>query len=173
MLTLHAPGTLGTAARAAGHRRQDGDRVAVRHRRLELGQVADVLVVHVDVHEAAQVAVLGEQPIPEAGVLRVEVREQCADRGARAVHRARAAGRLAQDGWDTHLYRHVYSWAGRSQYRASRGLWRDASSIARPGGRETEGRSGPIDPRPPTPGPRFLSDEGSLPRQAAELDVVD
>ncbi len=57
-------------ARAAGDRRHDADRVACLHARLILLQVANVFVVYVDVHEAAQPAVIGKEmllQLPEPG----------------------------------------------------------------------------------------------------------
>src|SRR5205823_1936151 len=61
-------------ASAARDSRKDGDLVAILHGRLEAMQEADVLALHVDVHEAPQVAVLGDalaQPV-EALVQAVE-----------------------------------------------------------------------------------------------------
>src|ERR1700747_3161812 len=46
---------------AAGDGRHDADGVAILGRGVFLGQVANVLIVDVDIHEAAQFSVLGKQ----------------------------------------------------------------------------------------------------------------
>ncbi len=58
---------------AAGHRRDDGDGLALGHRGLEALEEADVLVGHEDVHEAAQRPGVVEQAVGETGVGGVEV----------------------------------------------------------------------------------------------------
>src|SRR5690349_8378065 len=59
-----------TGASAAGDRREHDDLVAVAQRRLEPTEEPHVLVVDVDVDEAAQVTVV-EEPVLEARVLRL------------------------------------------------------------------------------------------------------
>jgi hypothetical protein len=56
-LAAHTAQVLGRRC-PAGDRRDDADRVARRHRRLFLLQVADILFVHVHVDEASQLALL-------------------------------------------------------------------------------------------------------------------
>src|SRR3712207_3872786 len=58
---------------AAGDRREDGDRVAVLDLGVERTGEAHVLVVDVDVHEAVQLALLGDEAVLQARVLGVEV----------------------------------------------------------------------------------------------------
>src|SRR5438270_6848189 len=55
--------------------RDDAHLIAVLDRGLEAVEVADVLVVEVDVHEAPHLAIL-EQPAGDAGELRAEVVER-------------------------------------------------------------------------------------------------
>src|SRR3954468_3616471 len=65
---------------AAGDRGEDGDLVAVLDGRVEPVQEADVLAAHVDVHEAAQVAIDGD-PLAQAVEAVVEAVQHLADRG--------------------------------------------------------------------------------------------
>src|SRR6476661_1147726 len=58
---------------AAGDGREDGDRVAVLDLGVERTGEPDVLVVDVDVHEAVQLALVGDEAVLQAGVLAVEV----------------------------------------------------------------------------------------------------
>src|SRR4051812_29065389 len=75
--TLPPPGA--TMRRSApGHSRQDRDLVPVLDSRLEPVEEADVLTAHVDVHEAAQVAV-DRDPVAQAVVAVVEAVEHLAD----------------------------------------------------------------------------------------------
>src|SRR5438874_2583279 len=64
--------------RAAGNTGNDGDRVARLHRRLAVGELPDVAVVHVDVDEAAQPAVGGKEMRLQPGVLAGQPVEQLA-----------------------------------------------------------------------------------------------
>src|SRR5919107_6163180 len=79
------PGPGGSSARAAGHRRQDHDGVAVGDARVEAVEHAHVLVVEVDVHVAVQLAVLGEELRLRLRVLRGEVPQHLADVAARGL----------------------------------------------------------------------------------------
>src|SRR5512133_3710782 len=79
------------SARAAGDGRQDDDLVAVAELGVEAADEADVLVVDVDVHEAAQLAVLDE-PILEPGVVGLQVVDQRAQAGTVRVDGLLAAG---------------------------------------------------------------------------------
>jgi hypothetical protein len=93
-------------ARPAGHRRQDGDRVAVAELGLERAEEADVLVVDVDVHEAVQAALGGDQPALEPVVLGVQVVDQSGQRVAGALDDLGAAGVAAQDGGNANFDSH-------------------------------------------------------------------
>ena len=72
---------------AAGHRRQEADLVGRRDRRVEPGEVADVLAVDVDVDEPVEVAVVGQELRAERRVL---LDERVDDRPDRSRRRARA-----------------------------------------------------------------------------------
>src|SRR3954453_695159 len=97
--TLPPPGA--TMRRSTpGHSRQDRDLVPVLDSRLEPVEEADVLPAHVDVHEAAQVAV-DRDAVAQAVVAVVEAVEHLADRG-RVLHRcfgiaARHGPQLSRD----------------------------------------------------------------------------
>src|SRR5829696_950382 len=77
---------------AAGDGRENRDRVAVLDLGVEGTGEADVLVVDVDVDEAVQLAVLGDETVLQAGVLAVEVVDERAQRGAAALDGLVAAG---------------------------------------------------------------------------------
>src|SRR3989454_1387228 len=62
--------------RASGDTRDDRHRVARLHRRLALGELPDVPVVHVDVHKAAQSTVRGKEVRLQRRVLAGEPIEQ-------------------------------------------------------------------------------------------------
>src|SRR6266850_3801153 len=62
--------------RPPGNTRDNGDRVAGLHRRLALGELPDVPIVHVHVHKAAQPAVGGKEVRFQGGVLPGEPLEQ-------------------------------------------------------------------------------------------------
>src|SRR5581483_7939440 len=79
---------------AAGDGRQDRDRVALLHGGLERAEVPHVLVVHVDVDEAVQAAVVRHDVLGDPGVPTLEVREQLAERAALGVDEGLPAGAL-------------------------------------------------------------------------------
>ena len=89
----------------AGDGGEHDDLVAVAERGLEAADEADVLVVDVDVDEAAQVAVLDEATL-DAGVVALEVVDQRGERRPAAVDGLGAVGVGAQDGGDTDLDGH-------------------------------------------------------------------
>src|SRR3954447_3892760 len=91
------------SAGAAGHRRQDDERVGAADRRLQAVEDAHVLVVQIDVHVAVEPAVLGEQLRLRLGVRVGQRVEHRADVVALGRDLALAAGRRAQDGWDLDL----------------------------------------------------------------------
>src|SRR5256885_15394775 len=67
---------------AAGDRGNDRDLVRVFDRRVQVLQEANVLVVGEDVHEAAHLAVVVADAFLDAGVLRLEARDERPDRAA-------------------------------------------------------------------------------------------
>src|SRR5215217_5989813 len=80
----------------AGHGREDGDHVAVVELGVERAQEPDVLVVDVDVDEAVQGAVPGEQRPGDPRVAPVQVADQVADGVAVGGHGLLATGVFAQ-----------------------------------------------------------------------------
>src|SRR5688572_18487560 len=86
------PGREGSRSAAAGHGGQDRHRVAVLERGVQRTGEAHVLVVHVDVHEAVQLALFGHQAVLEARVLGVEVVDQGGEGVAGALDGLVAAG---------------------------------------------------------------------------------
>src|ERR1700712_5530965 len=91
---------------AAGHRGEDRHRVAVLDLGVQRTGEADVLVVDVDVDEAVQLALLGDEAVLQTRVLAVEIVDQRAEGRAAALDGLVAAGVGAQDGGDPDLDGH-------------------------------------------------------------------
>src|SRR5687767_14255124 len=81
----------------AGDRREDRDDVAVLHLGLERPEVPHVLVVHVDVDEAVEASLIRHDAFPQAGMPRVEVREDVPQRRALPAEPGLAAGMRPKD----------------------------------------------------------------------------
>ena len=73
---------------APGHRREEADLVGRGDRRVEPGQVADVLAVDVDVDEPVEVAVVGQQLGRQRRMLLDERADDVADRVAVELERS-------------------------------------------------------------------------------------
>src|SRR4051794_27571707 len=93
-------------ASAAGDRGEDGHRVAVLDLGVQRTGEANVLVVDVDVDEAVQLALLGDEAVLQTRVLAVEVVDERTERGAAALDGLVAAGVGAEDGRDPDLDGH-------------------------------------------------------------------
>src|SRR3954453_11839979 len=85
---------------APGHRRQDHERVVRADRGLEPLQHAHVLVVHVDVHVAVELAALREELALGGGVLLRERAQHVPDVAAVDGDFLLAPRGRAEDGWD-------------------------------------------------------------------------
>src|SRR5688500_18722520 len=90
---------------AASHCGKYHDGVAVGDRGLEPAGEADVLVVDVDVDEATHTAILDE-PLLDAGVIRLQILDELGHGAALAVDGALAVGERAQDRGDSDLDGH-------------------------------------------------------------------
>src|SRR5439155_20490364 len=84
-------------ARAAGHRRQDDDRVARTRRRRQLREVAHVLAVEIHVDEPVEHPVAGEELIAELRETLDELLEDLAHGGTLELDLLVPVSRLAQD----------------------------------------------------------------------------
>src|SRR6266516_3411046 len=89
--------------RATGDGGQDGHRVAIVELGVQRAEEPDVLVVDVDVDEAVQGTLVGDQPGAQAGVPAVQVGEQVGDGVAAALDGLGATGVRAQDGRDANF----------------------------------------------------------------------
>ena len=126
---------------AAGDGRQDRDAVAVGELGGDAVEEADVLVVEVDVHEAAQLAAVDEA-LADAGVAALQVGEELGEGRALALDGLLAVGVGAEDGRDADLDGHGWcscrvKWAG-----ARRARWRGAACGVRGRGVRRAGASG-------------------------------
>jgi hypothetical protein len=90
----------GQRSLAARHRRQKDHRGTVADRRLQAVERADVLVVHVDVHERGDLVPVLEHLTAEAWEALGQVGQQLANRGAGGVDLPCAADRIAERGRD-------------------------------------------------------------------------
>src|SRR5215218_8008857 len=91
---------------AAGDRGHDADLVAGLHRRFQVLQEADVLVVQVDVHEPVELVLAFEQPRLDAGGAGLEAVEDLADAAAVGLDDVGAVGVVAQRGGDADSHAH-------------------------------------------------------------------
>src|ERR1700729_72489 len=110
--------------RPASDRRQHRHRVAVLDRGLEAAEEADVLVVEVDVDEAAQLLAVDE-PLAQAAVRGVQVVEELVQRRAGPLNRLGATGVAAQDRGDANLNGHVSTLLSELLYAMDGNLYRD------------------------------------------------
>src|SRR5215831_13411235 len=92
---------------ASRDRGQDRHLVAVLQRRLLGLEEADVLLVDVDIDEAAQLPRLVEQAVLQTRVLALEVADQAVDRLALALDLGAALRQGAQRGGNPYQHRHV------------------------------------------------------------------
>src|SRR6266550_3401438 len=72
--------------RAAGHRRQETDLVALADRGRQAVEIANVLTIDVDVHEPVEAALVGQELAPERRVLVRQRRDELADGRAAQLH---------------------------------------------------------------------------------------
>jgi hypothetical protein len=63
------------AAASSRHRRYDGDLIPLLQRRLQVLQVAHVLIIDVHIDEVAQSPILGEKMMPEIGIVLDQMRQ--------------------------------------------------------------------------------------------------
>lgn len=80
---------------AAGNRRNDADFVAVFERRLLVFQEADVFLVHIDVHEAADFAIFIHETFLDAGVASLQFSDRFSDGCAVDLDEFFVVGQLA------------------------------------------------------------------------------
>ena len=88
-------------------RRQHGDGVAVLEGGLQGAQKADVLVVDVDVHEAVQLALVGDEAALDAGVTAVEIVDEALEGVALGFDGLLPAGVRTEDGRNADLDGHA------------------------------------------------------------------
>ncbi len=98
--------------RAAGNRRHNADHVAGRDRSRLLAQVADVLLIDVNIDEAAQMAVVSKKMTAQVGELRGQVAECFLDRRAVHLHSVLFPGIRPEGGWDNHFGWHSFFFQG-------------------------------------------------------------
>src|SRR5260370_40386638 len=94
-----------SAISASGHRGNDAQFIAVLDCRGQVIEVTDVLIVQVDVDEAANLATL-EDPLLDAGKLTAQIVERCLHRGAARVHCCLPVGMLPHRCGNMNTYGH-------------------------------------------------------------------
>src|SRR5215472_16749619 len=93
---------------AAGDGGNDADGVAIFGGSVFFREIANVFVVDVDIDEAAQPAVLGEQVLAKVGVLRGEMAERFADGASAELGRVPLARVRAERGWNHDFHGHWF-----------------------------------------------------------------
>ncbi len=93
---------------ASGDRRHNGNVITVLHRSGVFLQVADILVIEVNVDKSAQFAVVGIEMAAQFRMLGDQVRERIADGPAGHLDRSLFARILPQRGWNMDLGHRPY-----------------------------------------------------------------
>src|SRR5260370_21668252 len=112
-----------SAISASGHRGNDAQFIAVLDCRGQVIEVTDVLIVQVDVDEAANLATL-EDPLLDGGKLTAQIVERCLHRGAARVHCCLPVGMLPHRCGNMNTYGHdtpLLPLTGHGPDRASEG----------------------------------------------------
>jgi len=86
---------------AAGDGGDDADFVAVLERRLAVFEEADVLLVDIDVDEAAHLALVIHEAFLDAGEARLQFDDRLADGGGVDFDQLLVVGQLAERCWDS------------------------------------------------------------------------
>src|ERR1700732_4486871 len=94
---------------SAGNRRDNADGVPIFSWRIFLGQVANVFVVHVHIHKAAQLAIFSEEMFAQVAKLAGQLSESFADSFGGNFSRIGLACIHAQWRGNNHFYRHLSS----------------------------------------------------------------
>ena len=94
--------------RPPGDGRHYRNTITVLDRRGVLLQIADVLVIEVDIHKGTQFAFVGIKMAAQLRMLRHEVRQRVADGASLHINRRQLAGILAQGGRDVDLGHRLY-----------------------------------------------------------------
>src|SRR5689334_9397785 len=92
--------------RATGDRGHDADGVAVFSRRVFLLQIANILVVEVNIHEAANAAILGIEVLAQVRIGSGKLFQGLANRSGIELHACLLARKLPQSGRNFQLYSH-------------------------------------------------------------------
>src|ERR1039458_176546 len=94
------------ATLTSGNRRDDADFIAVFERRLFVFQEADVLLVHINVHETAHLAFFIHEAFLDAGEARLQFDNRLADGGGVDFDQLLVVGQLAERRWDSDFFWH-------------------------------------------------------------------
>src|ERR1019366_2799663 len=91
----------------AGDRRHDADRVSVLGSRIFLVQEANVLVIQIYIHEAADSSVVGIEMLAQLGEARRQAVKRLAHRGGATFDARLLSGELAKRRRNQDLYSHT------------------------------------------------------------------
>lgn len=94
---------------ASRNRRDDADLVAVFERRGAVLEEADVFLVHIDVHEAADFAFFVHETFGDAGEARLQFRDGVADGGGVDFNQLLVVGQLAERRGDADFFGHKFN----------------------------------------------------------------
>ena len=94
---------------ASRNRRDDADFVAVFEWGFRVLEEADVFLVHVDVHEAADFAFFVHEPLGDAGVAGLQFGDRRANGGGVDFDQLLVVGQLAERRWDSNFLCHKFT----------------------------------------------------------------
>jgi hypothetical protein len=94
---------------AARNRRYDADNIVFLHGRLVLLEIADILIIQIDIHEAADLSFIGKEMPAQVAVLRSQAGQRLSHGFSLELYRILLPCVLAQWSWDDHLYGHSHS----------------------------------------------------------------
>src|SRR5258708_30789742 len=94
---------------SSGYRGHDADGVAVLGGSIFFGQITNVFVVYIHVHEAAQFAIVGEEMLAQIAKFRGQASQRLADRGGLDLRGIALPGVSAKRRRNNHLHSHRVS----------------------------------------------------------------
>ena len=100
-------GTTAGQGGTAGDGRHDADRVTVFRGSIFFGEVTDVLVIHVDIHEAANFSFIRKQMLFQLGIRPGQAAKRLTHGGRVTFEAGLLPGKLAKRRWNHNLYGHT------------------------------------------------------------------
>jgi hypothetical protein len=86
-----------------------GHGVALCHLRIELLEIAGILIVHINIHEAMELSIGSADLTPEAGIAGFELLEQARDRAGLDLYCSATTRELPENGRNSNFDGHISS----------------------------------------------------------------